>query len=316
MKKLTRTLTALAAFGFAVVLFAGAQARLKGRVTDTAGNPIEGVTITLTTPNLRIFKVNLKTDKKGEFGTIVNDATMPYHLKFEKEGFVPSEADKKIPVGDVGVVDAKLQSTAEAGQAARGRGAAAGPSPTEQAALVFNEGVDLLTAGKKAEAEAKFLEAVGKNPDLPQGWQALAVLANEKKAWAKTLEYGQKALELDPSLTALYGTLANAATQSGDKKAAAEWEAKYAEANPDTPEMLYNRGVEAYNNKKVKDAEALLTKAVEAKPDFAIAHFWLGMASFNLNKKGAAREHLEKYLELEPNGAEAATAKEILPLVK
>jgi Tfp pilus assembly protein PilF len=55
---------------------------------------------------------------------------------------------------------------------------------------------------------------------------------------------------------------------------------------------------------------------VEAKPDFAIAHFWLGMASFNLNKKAAAKEHLEKYLELDPNGAEAATAKEILPLVK
>ncbi len=238
MKKLARTLTALAVFGFSAVLFAGAQARLKGRVTDTAGNPIEGVTVTLTTPNLRIFKVNLKTDKKGEYGTIVNDATMPYHLKFEKEGFVPSESDKKIPVGDIGVVDARLQSTAEAGSAARAKGGAAGPSPTEQAAIVFNEGVDLLTAGKKAEAEAKFLEAVGKNPDLPQGWQALAVLANEKKDWAKTLEYGQKALELDPSLTPLYGTLANAATQSGDKKAAAEWEAKYAEANPDTPEML------------------------------------------------------------------------------
>ena len=316
MKKITRTLTALAAFGFSAILFAGAQARLKGRVTDTAGNPIEGVTVTLTTPNLRIFKVNLKTDKKGEYGTIVNDATMPYHLKFEKEGYVPSESDKKIPVGDIGVVDAKLQSTAEAGSAARASGRAAAPSPTEQAALVFNEGVDLLTAGKKAEAEAKFLEAVAKNPDLPQGWQALAVIANEKKDWAKTLEYGQKALELDPSLTPLYGTMANAATQSGDKKAAAEWQAKYAEANPDTPESLYNKGVEAYNSKKVKDAEALLTKAVEAKPDFAIAHFWLGMASFNLNKKAAAREHLEKYLELEPNGAEAATAKEILPLVK
>jgi tetratricopeptide (TPR) repeat protein len=315
MKKLTRTLTALAVFGFSAILFAGAQARLKGKVTDTAGNPLEGVTVTLTTPNLRIFKVTLKTDKKGEYGTILNDATMPYHLRFEKEGFVPSESDKKIPVGDIGVVDAKLQSTSEAGQAARAAGTA-GPSPTEQAALVFNEGVDLLTAGNKAAAEAKFLEAVGKNPDLPQGWQALAVLANEKKEWAKTLEYGQKALELDPSLTPLYGTMANAATQSGDKKAAAEWQAKYAEANPDTPEMLYNRGVEAYNSKKVKDAEALLLKAVEAKPDFAIAHFWLGMASFNLNKKSAAREHLEKYLELEPNGSEAATAKEILPLVK
>lgn len=324
MKKTTRTLrlrsgqalSALAAFGLAAALFAGAQARLKGKVTDTAGNPIEGVTVTLTTPNLRLFKVTLKTDKKGEYGTIVNDATMPYHLRFEKEGFVASESDKKIPVGDVGVVDAKLQSTAQAGEAARAVAGAAAPSPTEQAAVVFNEGVDLLTAGNKAAAEAKFLEAVGKNPDLPQGWQALTMLANEKKAWAKTLEYGQKAVDLDPSLTQIYGTLANAAMQSGDKKAAAEWQAKFEQANPDTPEALYNKGIEAYNKNRMKEAEPLLQKAIEAKPDFAIAHFWLGMASFNLNKKSAAREHLEKYLELDPNGAEAATAKEILPLVK
>jgi tetratricopeptide (TPR) repeat protein len=303
----------IGAFGLSAVLFAGAQARLKGKVTDAAGTPLEGVTVTLTTPNLKMFKVLLKTDKKGEYGTIVNDATMPYHVRFEKEGFVPVESDKKIPVGDIGVVDAKLQSAAEAGAAARG---AAGPSPSDQAATVFNEGVDLLNAGNKAGAEAKFLEAVGKNPDLPQGWSALTTLAYGRKDWAKTLEYGQKALDLDPSLTQLYGNLANAAAQSGDKAAAAAWQAKYEEANPDTAESLYNKGVEAYNGKKIKEAEALLTKAVEAKPDFAIAHFWLGMASFNQNKKAAAREHFQKYLELDPNGSEAATAKELLPLVK
>jgi hypothetical protein len=40
------------------------------------------------------------------------------------------------------------------------------------------------------------------------------------------------------------------------------------------------------------------------------------MACFNQNKKAEAREHFEKYLELEPNGKEAATVKELLPLVK
>lgn len=320
MRKPTHVLAALVAFGFASLLLAGAQARLKGKVTDSSGKPLEGAVVTVTTPNLRTFKMTLKTDKKGEWGTILNDATMPYHVKIEKEGFAPAESDKKVPVGDIGVVDLKLLTTAEAGAAA---GAAAGgtaaqapPSPTDQAAITFNEGVDLLSAGNKTAAEAKFLEAVGKNPDLPQGWQALATLAYEKKDWAKTLEYGQKAVDLDPSLTQLYGIMASAAQQSGDKKAAAVWQAKFDEANPDTPETLYNKGIEAYNKKKVKEAEALLAKAVEAKPDFALAHFWLGMASFNLNKKAAAREHLAKYLELDPNGAEAATAKEILPLLK
>jgi len=315
MGKTIRALAVLTAFGIASFVLAGAQARLKGKVTDASGNPVEGATITVTTPNLRLFKVTLKSDKKGDYGTILNDATIPYHLKFEKDGFVPMEVDKKVPVGDVGVVDAKLQSTTQAAAHA----AAAAPaalSPIDQAALKFNEGVDLLNAGNKPGAEAKFLEAVGKNPDLPQGWQALTTLAYEKKDWGKTLEYGQKAVELDPSLTQIYGVLASAAQQSGDKKAAAEWQAKFETANPDTPESLYNKGVEAYNKKKIKDAETLLQKAVEAKPDFALAHFWLGMVSFNLNKKAAAREHLEKYLSLDPNGSEAGTAKEILPLVK
>jgi tetratricopeptide (TPR) repeat protein len=317
MKKTIAASATLLAFGLAAVLSAGAQARLKGKVTDSAGKPIEGVGVTVTTPNLRTFKMSLKSDKKGDWGTILNDATMPYHVKFEKEGYVASEADKKVPVGDTGIVDARLLSTSEAGAAAGAAAAgAAAPSPSDQAAVIFNEGVDLLTAGNKPAAEAKFLEAVAKNPDLPQGWSALATIAYEKKEWAKTLEYGQKALDLDPAATSLYGMLANAARQSGDQKAAAEWQAKFEAANPDTPEILYNKGIDAYNKKKMKDAEMNLAKAVEAKPDFALAHFWLGMVSFNQNKKAVAREHLEKYLELEPNGSEAPTAKEILPFLK
>jgi len=317
MKKTFAASATLLAFGLAAVLSAGAQARMKGKVTDSAGKPIEGVSVTVTTPSLRTFKMSLKSDKKGDWGTIVNDATMPYHVKFEKEGYVASEADKKVPVGDTGIVDARLLSTSEASAAAGAAAAgAAAPSPTDQAAVIFNEGVDLLTAGNKPAAEAKFLEAVAKNPDLPQGWSALATLTFEKKEWARTLEYGQKALDLDPAATSLYGMLASAAKESGDQKAAAAWEAKFAEANPDTPEILYNKGIEAYNKKKMKDAEANLAKAVEAKPDFALAHFWLGMVSFNQNKKAVAREHLEKYLELEPNGSEAPTAKEILPFLK
>jgi tetratricopeptide (TPR) repeat protein len=316
MRKTTCASMALATFGLAALVFAGAQGRLKGKVTDSSGKPIEGATVTITTPSIRTFKMALKSDKRGEWGTILNDATLPYHVKIEKEGYVPGESDKKVPVGEVGEVNAQLLTTAEAGAAAGGRTVPAAPSPTELAALTFNEGVDLLQAGNKAGAEAKFLEAVAKNPDLPQGWHALASLAYEKKDWAKTLEYGQKALDLDPSTTSIYGMMAAAAAQSGDKKAAAEWQAKSDEANPDTPEMLYNKGIDLYNKKKIKEAEALLGKAVEAKPDFALAHFWLGMTSFNLNKKAAAKEHLEKYLALDPNGSEAATAKEILPLLK
>jgi tetratricopeptide (TPR) repeat protein len=312
-----RMAAALAAFLAAAHLFAGAQCRLSGNVLDSAGAPIEGVTVTISTPGLSSFRQLLKTDAKGGYGTLLPDCTMPYHVRFEKDGFIASEADKKIPINSAGTIDMRLQSTTEAqAKGAPAAAAAAAAPPGDQAVMAFNAGVEAINAGDKAAAEVKFQEAVKKNPDLPAGWQALMTLAYEKQEWAKVIEYGTKATDLDPTQSDLYLRMSDAAAKIGDKKAAAEWKARYAEANPDSPEILYNKGIELYNKGKMKDAEAMLSKAVEADPDFANAHFWLGMSAFNQNKKAPAKEHLQKYLELDPSGKEAATAKEILPLLK
>jgi Tfp pilus assembly protein PilF len=318
MKNTMRWSAAAAAFLVAASLYADpSQCHLIGSVIDSSGAPIDGVTLTITTPSLKMFKVTQKTDAKGKYSVVLQDCTMPYNVTFEKEGFVTASHDKKIPINDTGTLDMTLKKPSEVAKAP-GAAPMAAPAKSEndQAVESFNAGVEAMNQGDKAGAEAKFQEAVKKNPDLPAGWNALAILSYEKKDWAKTLDYGQKALDLDPSLTNLYPMLAEAAKASGDKKAAAEWAAKNAEANPDSPEILYNKGIEAYNKGKMKDAEAALTKAVQAKPDFANAQFYLGMASFNLNHKDSAKEHLQKYLELEPNGKEAGTVKEILPLLK
>jgi tetratricopeptide (TPR) repeat protein len=312
MKRWTMGIGALLA---AAYLHAGAQCRVSGVVTDTTGAPVADGTITITTPHLTTYNVTVKTDAKGKYGTLIPDCTMPYHFKFEKEGYVAYELDKKIPIGDIATIDAKLTSKTEA-QAKAQAAAAPKMSSGDQAIQSFNSGVEMLQAGDKAGAETKFLEAVKKNPDLPAGWQALTQLAYEKKDWAKTIEYGQKTLDLDPDQTGLYQLMGDAARQTGDKAKAAEFAAAYAAANPDSPEILYNKGVEAYNKGKMKDAEAALSKAVEAKPDFANAHYLLAMTCFNQNKKAEAKEHFEKYLELDPNGKEAGTAKELLPLLK
>lgn len=312
LMRLTAGIGALLAAGH---LYAGAQCRATGMVTDGAGAGLADVTINITTPNLTSFSLDVKTDAKGNYATILQDCTMPYHFKFTKEGYLAFDLDKKIPIGEIAAINAKLMSKTEA-QAKAVAQAAPQMSANDKAVMSFNAGVEAMQAGDKGAAETKFLEAVKQNPDLPAGWQALAQMAYEKKDWAKAIEYGQKATDLDPSLTNLYQMMADAATKSGDKKAASEFQARWAEANPDSPEILYNKGVEAYNKGKMKDAEGLLTKAVESKPDFANAHFWLGMACFNQNKKAPAKEHLEKYLELDPSGKEAGTAKEILPLLK
>lgn len=316
MKTLLRLSAALAILMTALPAQAGTQGRVTGKVTDSAGNPVEGVTVTVTTPAIKNFKLSAKTSSDGRYGMIVNDATIIYRLRFEKEGYVPAESEKKLSTVEIKTVDQTLLKTSEAPARKGASAAAAAPSGNEQAALAYNAAVDLLNSGDKTGAEAKFREAVGKNADLPQGWQALTVLAYEKKDWAHVLEYGQKATDLDPTMTSLYGMMADAASKSGDKKAAADFRKKFEDANPDTPEMLYNKGIDAYNKKKSKDAEDFLAKAVEAKPDFALAHYYLALSAMNNKHNSVAREHFQKYLELDPNGSEAGTAKELLPLVK
>ncbi len=321
MKNTLRILAALAILLAAVTARAGTQGRATGKVLDSAGNPIEGVTITVTTPSLRNFKISVTTKKDGTYGFIVNDATMFYDMKFEKEGLVALGLTKQkfstVEISSMPTQTMLKPSEVPAGKAGPAAAAAApAPSASDEATLAYNAAVDLYNTGDKAGAEAKLKEAVAKNSDLSQAWKVLAEIAYDKQDWPRTLEYGQKALDLDPSATDLYGRMASAAEKGGDKKAAAEWKKKYEEANPDSPEILYNKGVDAYNKGKMKEAEAELTKAVESKPDMAMGHYLLGMVSFNLNKKAAAKEHFQKYLELDPNGKEAATAKELLPLLK
>ena len=320
MKNLTRILAPLAILFAALPAFAGTQGRATGKIVDSAGAPVEGATVTITTPAIRSLKLNVTTKKDGSYGFIVNDATILYDVKFEKDGYAPLSLSKQkfstVDITNVPTQTMLKPSEVPAGKAGAGQPAAAAPSASELATVAYNEAVDALNAGNKAVGEAKLKEAVAKNPDLPQAWNALTIVAYENKDWAHTLEYGQKALDLDPSMTQLYGMLTDAAEKGGDKKAAAEWRHKYEEANADSPDILYNKGVDAYNKGKMKDAEAALSKALETKPDLAMGHYLLGMVYFNQNKKAPAKEHFEKYLELDPNGKEASTVKELLPLLK
>jgi len=195
MKNTLRTLAALAAFFAAAFAQGGAQCRMQGTISDSAGNPVDGASVTITTPNLTSFKTTIKADANGHYSTILQDCTMPYHVKYEKEGFAAQEIDKKIPIGEQATIDMKLAKPSEVAAAKGGApapAAQAAPSPNEEAVLAFNKGVEAMQAGDKAGAEAKFQEAVAKNPDLPNGWQVLTQMAYEKKDWAHVLEYGQK----------------------------------------------------------------------------------------------------------------------------
>ena len=291
-------------------LLAVQQGRITGRVTDGKGGALSDVKITITTKSITNFKVELKTDKDGKYGTILNDATMTYHYRFEKQGFIPYEQDKKVPIGSVETLDIQLLTQEQAVE----KGVV--KQVVDPFTTSYNAAVEAYQAGDLEAAFAKAEEAIKLGPDKAIAYNLGATVALKKKDWDHTIAFGEKSLALEPDNASLVGMLMDAYRAKGDKAKAAEYEKKYIAANPDQPEILYNQAVELYNKNDFKGAEPLLKKVVEGKPDFAKAHYLLGMSYVNLNKIPDMKKHLSEYLKLEPKGADASTAKEMLEAFK
>ena len=297
-------LTALAAL-------AGSQGRVIGKVSDGKGTPVADVKITVTTSALAKFKLELTTDKDGKWQTILNDATLVYTYLFEKPGYISVKTDKKVPVASTGEplnVELLTQDQALSQGVVK-----AVEDPFTKA---FNEAVDKLKEGDLNAAWAKAVEAQTISPDKAVAWKLGASIASKRKDWDKAIEMGEKTLALDAESTDLYGLLIEGYREKGNKAKVAEYEKKFATANPDKPEILYNQAVDFYNKGDFKAAEPILRKIIEGKPDYANAHFLLGMSCVSLNKIPDMKTHLKEYLRLDPSGKEAATAKEMLEAFK
>ena len=304
-------LALLAAVGLlAAPLFAGAQARILGKVVDAKGEPLEGVSITVTTPALTRFKLMFTTDKDGKWSTILNDATLTYRYRFEKKGYMTVEEPRKIGIGQTEDYVTRLLSQEQA--VAQG----VVKVVVDPYVATYNEAVDKFQAGDSEGALTKAIEATKLGPDRAGSFDLVTKISHKMKDWDKVIEYGEKALALEPDDTALYPALAEAYRNKGDKAKQAEYDKKFAAANPDQPDVIYNQAVELFNKGDFKGAEPLLVKVLAAKADHAKAHYLIGMCYVNLNKIPEMKQHLTEYIKLDPSGKDVSTAKEMLDAFK
>lgn len=289
---------------------AAQQARVQGVVKDATGAPLEGVKVTITTPANTRLKLEITTGRDGKWGTILGNAVPPYTYKFEKAGYVPWQETRKVGVGSVEAFSTVLYTQEQAVAAGR---AEVKKDPFVEA---YNEAVERYQAKDYTAALAKAEEAKRLGPDKANAWALSAKLAAAAKQWGTAVADAEKALALDPEATDLYALLVQGYRETGNAARAAEYEKKFAAANPDNPDILYNQAVELYNKGDFKGAEPLLRKVLEIRADFAKAHFLLGMTCVNLNKIPDMKAHLTEYLKLDPKGADAASAKEMLDAFK
>lgn len=289
--------------------FAGAEARMTGKVVDAVTKkPIAKVAIRVEATEARHFDQTFTGDADGSFRLMLVDGTIKYKFTFSAPGYQPYEEVMKLKIG--GEKNEKVVEL-QPGSAVPAAGAAA-VKGTDPAILAFNDGAKAFNENRNDEAIAKFKEALSTKPDMIAAWEALSRTYLRKKDYAPAIEAANKALELAPDETDMYAVLNEAYTATGDKAKAAAASAKM----PKDASQLFNDAAHLINSGKDSEAEPLLKQAIAANDKMAIAYYELGMLYVRTQKNADAKTNLNKYLELEPNGKDAATAKEMLKYVQ
>jgi tetratricopeptide (TPR) repeat protein len=314
-----RAALAALALAFTAALHAAGEGRIIATVTDEAGMPIEGATVTLTRAGAG-YKLEKVSDKKGQVMLLVLDATQEYQLAIAKAGYGPYQGPVKPKLQDtirLTFALPKIAGAKPAGDAPKDL------SGADQAVLSYNEGVTALRAGDLAGAVPKLEKAAELNPKLPEVQAALAEVYLEQKRYGDALAASDRFLALKPGdpegLRARYDAL----KQAGDNDKAREALDALAAADPKNPETAvryFNEGAELARLAKLDEAAVFFERVLAiapADPKFAKAHYVLGLTyAKDDTKKAQAKEQLQTFLQMAPNDPDAATAKEMLAYLK
>jgi tetratricopeptide (TPR) repeat protein len=317
MKTLHRA--AVVAFVLALALplglLAAGEGRIVATVVDDDNQPLPDATVLLTRPGTT-YKIEKKTDKKGQVMLLVLDATQEYALHAEKPGYGIYDGPIKPQLGDTMRITLQIFKLKEAQPTATVPPELKGKN---DAILAYNEAVDALHKNDFAAAVAPLQKAVGLDPQLAEARALLTEVLLELKRNDEALASADAYLALKPGDERALRDRFDAAKGKGDAALSKQALAALIAASPkeeETAVRLYNEGAALTRNGDYDNAAPLfevVTRIAPDKKEFAKAHYVLALAYAKDEKKHeAAREHIEKFLAIAPDDPDAKAAQEML----
>jgi Tfp pilus assembly protein PilF len=278
------------------------KGRLVGRTVDPEGNPIAGVTVTATSPNIESFWEVETTDKKGVFKVDFEEVGVVYKYKFEKAGYQTLEAEQSWSLEGTKRHDFMMYP----GEASMG--AAGPPTSTSSAAIqAFNNGVAAFEAQDYATAAAKFEEAVGHDPELRQGWGALSVVLLEQGQHQEAAEAAERAIALGSTDVMVLRSRWEAYRNLGDEAKAAQAQAELEKTGrlAEEAKQVYNEGVQLLKAGDEEGAYANFQKAAELNPNLREAQLAVATTALKIDRHAEAAAAAKAILDENPQDEEA-----------
>jgi Tfp pilus assembly protein PilF len=284
--------------------FGDRVARLVGKVVDEQGNPIKGVTVTVTSPQIKSMKEVRTTDKKGIFIVDYDEVDVTYHYRFDAPGFQSMEAEQNWHL--LGTQHSEW--TMHPGQSAVAAPGAAPPVTTSEPAIeAFNAGVIALQAKDYQTAEKKFTAAVGFDPKLRQGWEALTIVELRLGKYRETAEDAEKAMALGSTdegvLTARWQAYTNLKDEA--KAAEAQKDLQKAGRAAEEAKRVHNDALALQKSGDDAGAFAKYQEALQLDPNLVPSMIGLAETGIKLGKFAEAATAAEDALKIDPKNATA-----------
>jgi len=302
--KLSFTVSLLALLIMAPGLAHARIGRLVGRVLDTQGNPIEGVDVVATAKALPDFRVEDTTDRKGTFKVDIPERNVVYLLRFEKAGLSPLEAEitweldsgterKDFTMHPAGMVELGTEEVASA---------------SSEAIAAFNAGVQAYLANDYATAQKDFQTAVDADPELRQGWSALALAHFQQGHNQEAAEAADKAVALGAKDARVLRARWQAYRNLGDeaKAAAALADLQKTENAVEVAKKTYNEGVSLLKSGDDQNALQKFQDAADLDPNLKMALVGVADTALKLGRNQQAATAAEQILAQDPSNEDAA----------
>lgn len=295
---------------------------LAGKVVDTDGKPLSGVTIAIDRQGIN-GHFETKTDKNGQY-IHAGLPTGNYKVSVVRDGKPLMALDGRVQFGQDSKVDFDLKAAAAApaGNAANNEEARkkiAEEKAKNEATKAAFEGARAAMATKNYdEAIRLFKEASEKDPTQHVIFANLADAYSQAKKYDDAQAAYNKAIELKPDESAYYNNLGIVLANANKIDEATQKLQKAAELNPaGAGQSYYNLGAVLTNKGKTKEAGDAFKKAIELNPAMASAYYQLGISYFGSpDTIPQAIPVLEKFLSLQPTGPDADAAKQLIEAAK
>ena len=282
----------------AVVL---AQAgRLSGKVTDTDGEPLADVEVTIINVDTEAT-VSTTSSRKGRFALAVRSFSGNYEVVLRKEGYATLRESIKLQPGDPIYGEWQLQAGGSGGLVP-GLDLTAEEMAAKQVAVeLYNAGAQAYNAGDLAAAAGQFDAALAEDPELVEAIQIGAVVNLRIENYARALELAEALLTQVPGDVSGQGVRYDSLTALGRTEEADVALDEMVETDPgeETAKRAYNRALAMARNNDLAGAIPRLEQALAMSPELAPAWGLMGDLQIALENYDRAIECGDKLVTIE-----------------